>query len=63
MDLLQREHREFQPEQVWYGKVTIGIWNPQYLWTAEDRAKVTINCLYKVTHHLLVGAKMYDFDS
>ena len=32
--------------------------------TVEDRAKVTINSLYKVTHRLLiaVAAKMYDLE-
>jgi len=30
----------------------------------EDRAKVTINCLYKVIHitQVSIGAKMYDFE-
>jgi len=28
--------------------------------TVEDRAKVTINCLYKVIHELSNGSKMYD---
>ena len=28
--------------------------------TVEDRAKVTINCAYKVIHNLPIGAKMYD---
>jgi len=28
--------------------------------TVEDRAKVTINSLYKVVHGLSIAAKMYD---
>ena len=28
--------------------------------TLEDRAKVTINGLYKVVHGLSIGAKIYD---
>jgi len=28
--------------------------------TVEDRAKVTINGLYKVVHGLMIAAKMYD---
>jgi len=30
--------------------------------TVEDRAKVTINSLYKVVHWLLIAAKMYDLE-
>jgi len=28
----------------------------------EDKAKVTINGLYKVVHGLLIAAKMYDLE-
>jgi len=28
--------------------------------TGQNGRKLTINCLYKVTHDLLVGAKIYD---
>ena len=31
--------------------------------TVEDRAKVTINALYKVVHGLSIAAKMYDLES
>jgi len=31
--------------------------------TAEDRAKVTTNCLHEVAHDLLIIAKMYDLVS
>jgi len=30
--------------------------------TVEDRAKVTINGLYKVVHELSIAAKMYDLE-
>ena len=30
--------------------------------TVEDRAKVTINGLYKVVHWLSIAAKMYDLE-
>ena len=30
--------------------------------TVEDRAKVTINGLYKVVHGLLIAAKVYDLE-
>jgi len=30
--------------------------------TVEDRAKVTINGLYKVMHRLSIAAKMYNFE-
>jgi len=30
--------------------------------TVEDRAKVTINDLYKVVHGLSIAAKMYDLE-
>ena len=30
--------------------------------TVEDRAKVTINGLYKVEHGLSIAAKMYDLE-
>jgi len=30
--------------------------------TVEDRAKVTINGLYKVVHGLSIAAKMYDLE-
>jgi len=30
--------------------------------TVEDRAKVTIKCLYKVVHGLYIAAKMYDLE-
>jgi len=30
--------------------------------TVENRAKVTINCLYKVMYDLSIGAKMYDLE-
>jgi len=30
--------------------------------TVEDRAKVTINGLYKVVHALSIAAKMYDLE-
>jgi len=30
--------------------------------TVEDRAKVTINGLYKVVHGLSIAVKMYDFE-
>jgi len=30
--------------------------------TVEDRAKVTINSLYKVEHSLSIAVKMYDLD-
>jgi len=40
-------------------KVTLGVQNPQYLWSLEQ-LKVTIYCLYKVIHELSIGAKMYD---
>jgi len=30
--------------------------------TVEDRAKVTINGLYKVAHGLSIAAKMYDLE-
>jgi len=30
--------------------------------TVEDRAKVTINGLYKVIHWLSIAAKMYDLE-
>jgi len=30
--------------------------------TVEDRAKVTINCLYKVVHWLSIAAKLYDLE-
>ena len=30
--------------------------------TVEDRAKVTINNLYKVVHGLSIAAKMYDLE-
>jgi len=31
-------------------------------YTVEDRAKVTINGLYKVVHGLSIAAKMYDLE-
>jgi len=30
--------------------------------TVEDRAKVTINGLYKIVHGLSIAAKMYDLE-
>jgi len=30
--------------------------------TVEDRAKATINGLYKVVHRLWIAAKMYDLE-
>ena len=30
--------------------------------TVKDRAKVTINCLYKVVHGVSIAAKMYDLE-
>ena len=29
--------------------------------TGQDRSRVTIDCLYKVTHELSIGAKIDDF--
>jgi len=47
-----------------------GVWK-NWLWayktgniseTVEDRARVTINGLYKVVHWLSIAAKMYDLE-
>jgi len=41
-------------------KVAFRVQNPQYISeTAEDRAKVTIHCLYKDIHEVSIGAKIY----
>jgi len=37
-----------------------GAQNRQYYETVEDKAKVTINGLYKVLHGLSTAAKMHD---
>ena len=42
----------------WLGKYKTGNISE----TVEDRAKVTINSLYKVVHGLSVAAKMYDLE-
>jgi len=41
--------------------MALGIQNRQSE-TVEDRAKVTINCVYKVVHGLSIAAKMYDLE-
>jgi len=45
-------------------KVAVGVQNLKLniSETVKDRAKVTINCRYKVTHDLSIGAKMYDLE-
>jgi len=42
----------------WLGKYKTGNISE----TVEDRAKVTINSLYKVVHGLSIAAKMYDLE-
>jgi len=39
-----------------------GIQNRQYLRNNEDRAKITINGLYKVVHWLSIAAKICDLE-
>jgi len=64
-DLLQRKHPNFSRNRS-------GVWK-NWLWayktdnrpiseTVEDRAKVTINGLYKVVHGLSIATKMYDLE-
>jgi len=42
----------------WFGEYKTGNISE----TIEDRAKVTINSLYKVIHGLSIAAKMYDLE-
>jgi len=44
--------------QSWFGAYKMGNISE----TVEDRAKVTINGLYKVVHGLSIDAKMYDLE-
>jgi len=40
----------------------LGRMKPAISETVEDRAKVTINGLYKVVHWLSIAAKMYELE-
>jgi len=43
----------------WLGRIKPAIYPNE---TVEDRAKVTINGLYKVVHGLSISAKIYDLE-
>jgi len=45
---------------IWIEKLALGIQNRYCLHSVEDKAKVTINGLYKVVHGISISAKMCD---
>ena len=66
MDLHQRQHPQILAETgmgYWGMEKWLSAYNACVIYQmAEDRAKVTISCLYKVIDKVSIGAKRYHLE-